>query len=129
MENWKPIALIFGKKWSVFDAFSLQLQVENENFSPKSKAIGLQFSTKILHFQHSSTPTGNQKVPKNTQFSPKSKAIGLPFSKNIIHFQLSSTPSRNQKGPKNTQFSPKSKAIGLPFSPKILHFQHFPACL
>ena len=102
---------------------------KNNQFSPKSKAIGLPFYPKIVHFQLSSTATTNQKVPKNSHFSPKSKAIGLPFYPKIVHFQLSSTATTNQKVPKNSHFSPKSKVrYRLAILPKNRPFSTFFNC-
>ena len=64
---------------------------QNSQIWPKSKAIGLLFFPKIVHFQLSSFSSTNQKAPQNSQIWPKSKAIGLLFFPKIVHFQLSST--------------------------------------
>ena len=72
-------------------------------FWPKSRAIGLQFLTKIVHFQLSSFSGTNERAFKNTIFWPKSRAIGLLFL-------------------------PKTRAIGLLFLPKIVRFQLSSVC-
>ena len=112
--------------------------LQNSQIWPKSKAIGLPFFPKIVHFQLCTNSSTNQRVPQNSQIWPKSKAIGLPFLAKIVHFQLSTSSSTNQRVPQNSQIWPKSKAIGLLFFPKIVHFQlsstffnflHFPALI